>query len=450
MNNTIEMVQKRILGIIFNYPNFIYQPILLRTCHFVNIEYKIIYDTMLELMLDNIEIDSISVYDKIKKNNKKCSLTTIIELSAYLTNPASIMKDIFYLIEKYMMRQLIQLGNNISKMDPSNDPFEIVQKTESELFNITQQAYKQHFKNNAIIFQDTLLLLNDIKTKGIDYFLVSTGFTDLNKLIGGFKKSDLIILAGRPSMGKSALALSMAIRCKKKVGFFSLEMSTTQLSMRTIAMETGISVDTLLAGYFSATQFDEIKQMIPNTNLFIDDTANCDIFEIISKAKKLKIQQNIDLLVIDYLQLCHDRTEQTREREIASISVKLKGLAKELDIPILCLSQMNRSVESRADKKPLLSDIRESGAVEQDADIVMFIYRPEVYGIEYLADGTSTNGFAQLLIKKNRNGAIGDVNLTFIKHKTLFENYNSYLPACTTINESTHALAGNDKEQNFI
>jgi len=415
--DVILKIQKDILGIILKEPEAIYQVESLKPFHFPNAEYRKIYETMCSLMIDNITIDPIAVYER-----GKIDLVLLNELLGYGSSTAVLDKRCAYLIENYMHNQLRAFGNQLAKSNET-DPFKLAQDVENKIFEITQQSYRKSFANIKEIHKDTLELLEEIKTKGENHFLVKTGYCDVDELIGGFKKTDLIIIAGRPGMGKTGYMLNVANRCGVKVGIFSLEMGKTQLSARLMAMETGIGVDRLLSGRFDKQEFTELKNIIPNPNLFIDDKSSIDIFELISKAKKLKIEENIGMIMVDYLQLVKDKTKDFREQEIASISGHLKSLAKDLEIPVVALAQLNRAVESRPDKKPQLSDLRESGAIEQDADMVLFVHRPEMFGINALEDGTTTKGLAQLLICKNRNGAVGEINLTFINNKTKFENY---------------------------
>ena len=260
---------------------------------------------------------------------------------------------------------------------------------------------------------------------------VPSGYTELDRITQGWQKSDLIILAARPSMGKTAFALNLArnaaVDFDKPIAFFSLEMSSVQLVTRLISTETMLTADKLRTGNLAEYEWQQLNSMVTplvNAKIFIDDTPQLSIFDLRAKCRRLKQQHDIQMIFIDYLQLMTAKGEKngTREQEISTISRSLKSLAKELDVPVLALSQLSRSVETRTgSKKPILSDLRESGAIEQDADMVLFIYRPEYYGLSE-EDGESTKGKSIISIAKHRNGKLGDVNLKFIGQYAKFED----------------------------
>jgi len=263
---------------------------------------------------------------------------------------------------------------------------------------------------------------------------VPSGFTDLDRITSGWQKSDLIILAARPSMGKTALGLSMArnmaVEFNKPVAFFSLEMSAVQLVTRLISSESELKADKLKRGDLADHEWEQLHAKIRNLSeakIFIDDTPALSIFELRAKCRRLKQQHNIQMVYVDYLQLmtAGGDNKGNREQEISQISRSLKALAKELDIPVLALSQLSRAVETRPgqSKRPILSDLRESGAIEQDADLVIFIYRPEYYKIDEFEDGSSTAGVSEVIIAKHRNGAVGDIRLKFVNTFARFEDY---------------------------
>jgi replicative DNA helicase len=262
---------------------------------------------------------------------------------------------------------------------------------------------------------------------------VRSGFIDLDRATGGWQKSDLIILAARPAMGKTAFALALArnasVDHKRPVAVFSLEMSSAQLVQRLISMETHIPAEKIRRGNLEQYEYQILTSKIDNLRnapIFIDDTPAINVFELRSKCRRLKQQHDIQMVVIDYLQLMSgsvDNKGGNREQEISQISRALKGLAKELEIPVIALSQLSRAVETRGgDKKPILSDLRESGAIEQDADIVVFLYRGEYYGIDTDADGQSTKDIAEVIIAKHRNGPVTTVRTRFINRFAKFEN----------------------------
>ena len=260
---------------------------------------------------------------------------------------------------------------------------------------------------------------------------VPSGFMALDRVTMGWQPSDLIIIAARPSMGKTAFALSMTrnitIDYNKPVGYFSLEMSAQQLEMRLLVAESGLDFRDLRNGQLTPDQRKHLETLpLANAPLFIDDTPALSIFEFRSKARRLKLQHDVQLIIIDYLQLMTgpSETRGNREQEVSAISRSLKSIAKELNIPIIALSQLNRSVETRGgNKRPQLSDLRESGAIEQDADIVAFIHRPEYYGIHHDEDGIELQpGTTEIIVAKHRNGAVEDVKLRFIKEQAKFTN----------------------------
>lgn len=258
---------------------------------------------------------------------------------------------------------------------------------------------------------------------------VPTGYNQLDEMLGGFQNSDLVILAARPSMGKTAFALSLArnvcLDAGVPVAVFSIEMAAIQLVVRLLSAEAKINAHDIRTGRISDDMLPKIAQnigILSEAPLYIDDSASLSVMELRAKCRRLKVEHNIGLIVVDYLQLLSGPRGESREREISVISRSLKQIAKELDVPVIALSQLNRSVESRSDKRPMLSDLRESGSIEQDADVVMFIHRPEHYDITTFDDGTPTNGVAEIIIGKQRNGPVGSVKLHFVKNYARFEN----------------------------
>ncbi|RMG32484.1 MAG: replicative DNA helicase, partial [Methanobacteriota archaeon] len=282
-----------------------------------------------------------------------------------------------------------------------------------------------------------------IHSRQIASFSVPSGFYALDDMLGGFQKSDLIIVAARPSMGKTAFALSAArnaaVEHKVPIAIFSLEMATIQLVTRLISAEARINAHQIRTGKFKAADGQKISRTahkLSEAPIYIDDTPALSVLELRAKARRLKAEKNIGMIMIDYLQLMSAGTHfESREREISVISRSLKALAKELNIPVIALSQLNRAVEQRNDKRPMLSDLRESGSIEQDADVVLFLYRPEAYGITADNDGNSTEGMAEVIVGKQRNGPVGDVKLRFIKDYARYENlelFRNELPPAPT------------------
>jgi replicative DNA helicase len=278
---------------------------------------------------------------------------------------------------------------------------------------------------------------------------VATGLRDLDRMMGGLQPSDLVIIAGRPGMGKTALATNVAYNVARAwrgdvrpdgrivsanggiVGFFSLEMSAEQLATRIIAEQTGIASSTIRRGGIHEEEFEKIKDVsieMQNLPFYVDETGGLSIAQLAARARRLKRQRGLDLLVIDYIQLLQGsqrRASESRVQEVTEITTNLKALAKELNVPIIALSQLSRQVESRDDKRPQLSDLRESGSIEQDADIVMFLYRPEYYKITVDEEGLPTQGMGEVIIAKHRNGSVGSVKLKFIGKYTKFADFDA-------------------------
>lgn len=325
--------------------------------------------------------------------------------------------------EKAILRRLILAGEEITDeaRDERNAVEEVLESAEQKILSVTSKTNKNSFELLPQVLQKSFERIQHIHNNPGELVGVTTGLADLNKITNGLHKSDLILLAARPSMGKTALALNIAMnaaRADKVVALFSLEMSKTQLGNRLLSTASGVNSLHLNTGNLSdndmAALIDALEEL-SRLNLFIDDTPGISLFETRAKARRLKHEHGLDLVVIDYLQLMqgtHSRfSEQNRQQEISEISRSLKALAREIDVPILALSQLSRSVEMRAEKKPQLSDLRESGSLEQDADIVMFLYRDEYYN----RDDTDNQNIAELILAKNRNGPTTSIRLQFQK-----------------------------------
>ena len=327
--------------------------------------------------------------------------------------------------QKHILRELIRISaeTNRDAYDDTTDVFDLLDKTEQDLYAITSGNLKRNYEPMSDLIQDAIANIENAKNRTGGVSGVPTGFTRLDKITAGWQKSDMIIVAARPGMGKTAFVLSMArniaVEHKRAVAVFSLEMSSTQLVTRLIASEAGISSEKLRKGELSDAEFTILHQHIArltNAPIYIDDTPGLNIFELRAKCRRLKAQHNVELIIIDYLQLMTGGGENkgNREQEISQISRSIKSIAKELDVPIIALSQLSRAVETRGgDKRPMLSDLRESGAIEQDADLVCFIYRPEYYKIFEDHYG-STLGVGEIIVAKHRNGALDTVLLRFI------------------------------------
>ncbi len=366
----------------------------------------------------------------------------IAQLTSKVASSANIEFHSRILLQKFIQRELIRISGEISTeaFEDTTDVFELLDKAERNLFNISETNLRRKYSDMQDILKEAIYEIESAKeaSKSNDYSTlgVASGYTELDRLTAGWQKSDLIILAGRPSMGKTAFMLSMArnaaIDHNFPIAIFSLEMSAIQLVLRLISMETELPSDRLRRGNLEEYEWQQLNSRIKkleDAKIFIDDTPALPVFELRAKARRLVAQHGIQLIVIDYLQLMTANVELRgmREQEISSISRALKGLAKELNIPVIALSQLSREVEKRpGSKKPILSDLRESGAIEQDADLVLFIYRPEYYKIEEFEDNTPTAGLAEIIVAKHRNGQTGDVRLRFQKTIGRFADYEAY------------------------
>lgn len=418
---------------------------------------RIVFESMASLYEANEPIDTVSVYEELKKSGKAEEAGGAAYLSK-LTQDISSAANIDYharvVLEKWILRQLITASMEIAHMayEGNEDVFDLLDAAEAKIFQISEEGIKESFKSMEKAVKEALELIEAIHSKNISTFSVPSGFFELDDLLGGFQKSDLIIVAARPSMGKTAFAMSAvrnaAIDHGVPVAVFSLEMATIQLATRLISAEARINAHNVRTGKFKAEEGAKISRTVHKLSkapIYIDDTPSISILELRAKARRLKNEKNIGLIVIDYLQLIvSSYNMESREREISTISRSLKALAKELNIPVIALSQLNRQVEARTDKKPMLSDLRESGSIEQDADVVIFLYRPEVYGVTQYSggdmNGESTEGVAEVIIGKQRNGPIGEVKLRFIKDYAKFENLDRFRQQLAAGQEPVAAL----------
>ena len=402
---------------------------------FYSESHKIIFSVIAEMFRKGMNVDLLTLSEEI---NKRGLLEQIggsfylAEINIKVPTAANVEQYARIIQEKYLKRLLIQTSGQIlaDAYDDTNDALEEIDDAENKIFQIAQKRFHKGYKPIKPLAHETFDLISNLfnrKTKGITG--VNSGFEDLDKLTGGFQKSDLIIIAGRPSMGKTAFGLSIARNAAMKYNFpvaiFSIEMSAPQLVMRLIAGESEVNGNKIRTGNISQKELNIIvKTMgkIAEAPMVIDDSASLTIMELRAKARRLIAEFEVKMIMIDYLQLMRSPKSESREREISFISQNLKQLAKELNIPILALAQLNRVVESRKDKRPMLSDLRESGSIEQDADVVMLIHRPEFYNIEKMDDGTDSKGLAEIIISKQRNGPTGSVRLSYKKDYAKFDN----------------------------
>ena len=415
---------------------------LLEPGAFYKTAHQNIFESILNLFQNSQPIDLLTVSSDLRKNGKLESIGGdyyLVQLTQRVASSAHIEFHARIILQKYIRRSLIRISNEIieSSYKDSIDVFDLLDEAESKLYDVAQG----NIKKSSDTAQNLVILakkkIEEIANKeGLSG--IATGFEKLDSLTSGWQPSDLIIIAARPGMGKTALTLSMArniaVTKETPVAFFSLEMSSVQLITRLISAETGLSSEKLRTGKLADHEWKQLNVKVGDLEkapLFIDDTPALSIFDLRAKARRLASQHGIKLIIVDYLQLMTAGSNSkagNREQEISSISRNLKALAKELDIPVIALSQLSRAVETRGGtKRPQLSDLRESGAIEQDADIVSFIYRPEYYGIEEWDDEEHTSSVAQaeFIVAKHRNGGLDNIRMKFIGQLGKFEDLQS-------------------------
>jgi len=385
----------------------------------------------MELLFDKGEpVDTVSVIDLLKKNKELESVGGtyfVTGLVESVPTAAHVERYSKIVMEKALLRRLITLSHSISKeaYDDSQDVADILDTVEQSIFSITQNRLKGGFTQINNIVVDALEKLELIRAGGGSVIGVPSGLLDLDDITSGFQDGDLIIIAGRPGMGKTALALSMirnaALEADVGVGMFSLEMANHQLAMRLLCAEARVDSHFVRTGKLPAKLWKNLGLSagdLEKAPIYLDDSPALTVLELRAKARRLKAEHNIGMIVVDYLQLMQGpRGVESRQQEISVISRSLKALAKELSIPVVALSQLSRAVEQRADRKPQLSDLRESGAIEQDADVVIFLYRPWVYSQE-----DEDEGKAEIIVAKQRNGPTGHISASFISKYARFEN----------------------------
>ncbi len=396
-----------------------------------------IYQAIIAMFERSEPVDTITLAEELRRRGHLDLIggePYLAELSMNVTSGANVEYHARIVLEKSLMRALITASSNVASRaySPTEDAFELLDESEQAIFTISEKRLKRSFTSMHTAVHDTLEMLESIHGKHGGVTGVPTGFRDLDSLTGGWQNSELIIIAGRPSSGKTSFALSLArnaaLHSEKPtgVGIFSLEMSTNQLVMRLLCAEAKVDAHAVRTGRLPEEEWKRLSisaGRLTNAQIFVDDTASLGILELRAKARRLKVERNIGLVIVDYLQLMQGpKTAENREKEISAISRSLKALAKELTIPVIALSQLSRAVESRTDRRPILSDLRESGAIEQDADVVAFVHRPEMYLDPNTEEGQASQGHADIIVGKQRNGPIDDVKLAFVHRYARFEN----------------------------
>jgi replicative DNA helicase len=420
-----------------------------------------IYACIRRLFDKGARIDFMTVCEDLRKNSEleMCGGSYYVtSLTRDVVSSANIEEHARIVMQKYIMRELIRMSGEVinTAYEDSSDVFDLLDKAETNLYEITDKHLRKNFSSINSILARTIAEIESQANKKDDLTGVASGFTDLDKITSGWQKTDLIILAARPAVGKTAFALNLVMNSALHktnptgVAFFSLEMSAGQLVKRMLSAVTEVPLDKITKGQLADHELVQIHQRmtkLAQANIFIDDQAALNIFELRAKCRRLKQKYNIGLVIIDYLQLMQGSVDKggNREQEISKISRDLKGLAKELEIPIIALSQLNRGVENRKEgnKLPQLSDLRESGAIEQDADMVMFLYRPEYYGIDKNPEGQPIEGETWINIAKHRNGVTDVVKVKANLRFQRFEDMpNQAMDGFMTNTEFSNPSAG--------
>ncbi len=397
---------------------------------FYNKQYGILFETMIELNDEGKPVDLVTLQDRLKEKDvppEVSSLEFVRDLITAVPTSANIKHYANIVAEKATSRKLIRLNEEIANTCYlGKESLEIIlEETEKKVFSLVQ---KRNTGDYVPIRQVVMNALDKIEQSGRNKGAVTgiaTGFIDLDYKTAGMQPSDLVLIAARPSMGKTAFVLNIAenvaLKQNKTVAIFSLEMSKEQLVNRLLSMNSQVDSQHIRTGSLSDQEWDKLIEsanVVGKSNLIIDDTPSISIAELRSKCRKYKLEHNLSMIIIDYLQLMSGSgRSESRQNEISEISRSLKAVARELGVPVLALSQLSRAVEQRPDHRPMLSDLRESGAIEQDADVVMFIYRDDYYNPD-----TEEKGVSEIIIAKQRNGPIGTVKLAWLPSLTKFAN----------------------------
>jgi len=391
-----------------------------------------IYQAIISLYEKNEPVDIVTLSEQLQHNNELASVGGSVYLTALLNSVPTAANIKYYakiVQDKALLRKLITVATNIVTMgyEGGEDVANVLDQAERMIFDVVQKKITREFVPLEAILHDSFELIEKLYKQKEHVTGVPSGFVDLDKYTSGFQPSDLIIIAGRTSMGKTSFALNIAmnaaIKSKVPAGIFSLEMSKEQLVQRVLCAEARVDANKLRTGYLSESDWPKLTTaagVLAEAPIYIDDTPSLSVLEIRAKARRLKARHNIGLIIVDYLQLARgtsSRGRDNRQQEVSEISRSLKSLAREINAPVIALSQLSRAPEARTDKKPMLSDLRESGAIEQDADLVMFVYREEYY-----KPTEENQGIAEIIIGKQRNGPTGTVKLAFINRFTRFEN----------------------------
>jgi len=420
---------------------------LLKPESFYQTEHQKVFSAIEDLFNSTQPVDILTVTNLLKQKGELRDVggaAFVSKLTERVASAANIETHARIIAQKFIQRELIRISSTTIKdaYDDTTDVFDLLNAAEQGLFEISEGNIRKNYDKMSTLIRQALEQIEEIKNKEDGLSGVPSGFSDLDRVTSGWQKSDLVILAARPGMGKTAFVLSMArntaVQFKKPVAVFSLEMSSVQLVNRLISSESGIPAEKLRKGNLEDHEWIQLNQQITSLSeapLFIDDTPALTVFELRAKCRRLVRNNGVEMVIIDYLQLMHagnSNKSGNREQEISTISRSLKSIAKELNIPIIALSQLSRAVETRGgDKRPMLSDLRESGAIEQDADIVCFIYRPDYYGFTEWPDTSpgqdpDCQGQGEIIIAKHRNGSLENIRLRFISHLAKFTDLDAF------------------------
>lgn len=395
--------------------------------------HTIIFESMIQLFDQQQAVDVLTVSSNLKKKKlltKTGGASYLSELVASVPTTAHVREYSNLIRQTAVRRKLIGFSGLLNEMayQEEDDIELLLDKAETKFYDITEANIKRDFVHVSSLLESTYEKAEELTADPNSLRGIPTGYKSLDNLLGGFQPSDLVILAARPSVGKTALALDFArhigVHEDRKVGIFSLEMSNLQLMDRLLSMQVGIGLWDLRMGKLDDEAFSRLADamgILSESGIYIDDTPGLSILEMRTKARKLKMEKGLDMIIVDYLQLMEGKTKESRVQEVSEISRFLKLLARELDVPVIALSQLSRAVEQRNDKIPQLSDLRESGSIEQDADVVMFIHREELYNPE-----TDRPGIADLVIAKHRNGPIGKVELFFVREQARYRDIETH------------------------
>ena len=434
-------IEKSVLGGIIIEEDAILEVVnIINVDTFYSSQNKEVYKAILNLFENHLPIDLRTVIDQLKKNGSLEKIggeEYVLSLIDRVVSGANIEYHSFLILEYAIKREIINISKEILKqaLDPTVDIFNLIDTAEQKMLDVSSRNIKKNYSDLNTLLKETISTIDQKRNNKTGITGIPSGFSGLDALTSGWQKSDLVIIAARPGMGKTAFTLSLvrnaAVMNNTPVALFSLEMSSTQLVSRLISAESELDATKINSGQLENYEWEQLKHktnIISKAPIYIDDTPSLSVSELRTKCRKLKVKHNIQMIVIDYLQLLtsnnlFNKGTFNREQEISYISRSLKSIAKELEVPVITPSQLSRAVETRGgDKRPMLSDLRESGAIEQDADIVMFLYRPEYYGLFSEDNDFNIKGITELIIAKHRNGPLDTAFAKFINKYVKFED----------------------------